>query len=372
MHPEITILHMDVSPGRRLLVTSDIHGHLNHLKAVLAKAAFCEEDLLIIVGDILEKGPESLNTLRYVMELYQKGNVVVLAGNVDFWRIQMFDNLHTDTAADFLDYLRRMREWKGTSFYDEMTKELGFIAQNPVDLIHNKVRIAQHFKKEFDFLRCLPTILETQNYTFVHGGLPDKDIHALAGRNVLDVLKYDNFMATSVCFDKYVVVGHWPVSLYGDSIPQFNPLFNNEQKIIAIDGGCGLKDDGQLNLLVIPDMDCPINAITYFAYDDLPIYRAKKEQEASTDSIHIRWTDNNIHVLERREDFTFVEHSSSGRRLWVYNAYLYGENHCDDYTDYVLPVQCGDKLSLILQTSMGSLVKKDGVSGWYFGELEMV
>lgn len=370
MHGEVSIQYSAVSPGRRILVTSDIHGHLGHLKAVLAKAAFCADDLLIIVGDLLEKGPESLNTLRYVMDLCREGNVIVLAGNVDFWRVQMFDNLDENTAADFLAYLRKMRAWKGTCFFDEMTRELGFIAESPDELLVRKASLAEHFKCEFDYLRSLPTILETSHYIFVHGGLPDRVIHALTGRNAFDVLKYEHFLASGLCFDKYVVVGHWPVTLYGDKIAQSDPIISREQKILSIDGGCGIKEDGQLNLVVIPNIDCSIDDVYHIRYDALPVYTAKNTQAASADSINIHWTDNQIRILEKAGDYAYIEHLSSNRRLWIYNEFLYDENRCDDYTDYHLPVCAGDRLSLIKRTPKGYLVKKDGVTGWYFGELE--
>ena len=55
------------SEDGRVLAVSDVHGNLPFLKGLLAKASFSSEDTLILVGDLLEKGPESLNTLRYVM-----------------------------------------------------------------------------------------------------------------------------------------------------------------------------------------------------------------------------------------------------------------------------------------------------------------
>ena len=40
-----------------------------------------------------------------------------------------------------------------------------------------------------------------------------------------------------------------------------------------------------------------------------------------------------------------------------------------DSTDYHLPVTPGDSLSLVARTSRGYLMKKNGVTGWYFGRL---
>lgn len=50
--------------GRRILVVSDIHGNVPYLEGVLRRAGFSERDELIIDGDFLEKGDESLRTLR--------------------------------------------------------------------------------------------------------------------------------------------------------------------------------------------------------------------------------------------------------------------------------------------------------------------
>ncbi|MBQ9710050.1 MAG: metallophosphoesterase, partial [Clostridia bacterium] len=101
----------------RLLVTSDIHGHIEHLKAVLQKARFDGDDLLLIVGDMLDKGPKSLETLRYVMKLCAEGRALVTMGNVDYLRLTSIkytiDN--PENAQNFLDYINYMNEWKKSS-----------------------------------------------------------------------------------------------------------------------------------------------------------------------------------------------------------------------------------------------------------------
>ncbi|HIW73358.1 MAG TPA: metallophosphoesterase [Firmicutes bacterium] len=41
-------------------MTSDIHGPLAYFEKLLEKADFSDEDILIMVGDLIEKRPESL------------------------------------------------------------------------------------------------------------------------------------------------------------------------------------------------------------------------------------------------------------------------------------------------------------------------
>ena len=69
--------------NRRILVVSDVHGALDYLRGLLARVRFSEDDLLILDGDLLEKGPSSLETLRYVVRLSRTHAVWPLMGNCD-------------------------------------------------------------------------------------------------------------------------------------------------------------------------------------------------------------------------------------------------------------------------------------------------
>lgn len=365
----VKIEYKKIESGKRIIVTSDIHGHLNYLEKVLDEVGFSADDILIIIGDIIEKGPESLKTLRYVMELCEKGNVIPLIGNVDARCLHMIRRICSESIQGFFDYLLSLRAGYGTSFFDELTSELGYIVECPEDILKSKDKVITHFDQEFRFLSKLPTIVETQNFIFVHGGLRDERLSNNEKRGLFELTKYDSFMSTEHCFDKYVVVGHWPVSLYGQRIYQVNPIINREKKIISIDGGCGLKKEGQLNLLVIPEISGSIEDIYHISYDDLPIFYALSQQEESKDSINIRWIDNEIRILERNKEFAYAVHVATDRKLWLPNSYIRDDTHCIDYTDYVLPIQIGDKLSLVEKTSKGYVVKKEGVIGWYYGEV---
>lgn len=193
----------------------------------------------------------------------------------------------------------------------------------------------------------------------------------MEGTDAHPCLKNDAFLEKGLRFSKYVVVGHWPVTLYNDKIDCANPIINREQHIISIDGGCSLKRTGQLNLLIIPAEDS--EEFTFASFDGFPVRVALDPQEGSEDPFCLLYTDNAVRLLKREAEFSFVEHRHTGRRLWVLNEDLYGSGkamHCDDSTDYRIPVRPGDRLSVILETSKGALVKKDGVSGWYCGRLE--
>ena len=78
-----TVCRASLRGFRRILAVSDIHGNLEYLQALLKKVGFCQQDALVLVGDLIEKGPDNLGVLRYVMQLARQGNVWAVTGNCD-------------------------------------------------------------------------------------------------------------------------------------------------------------------------------------------------------------------------------------------------------------------------------------------------
>lgn len=364
------IKYINLKQGKRILVTSDIHGHLFWFKKVLEEASFSDDDVLFIVGDMIEKGSENLETLHYIMGLCKCGNVIPLIGNVDAYRVKLIYELSEENVNGYYNYVLNLRQWAGTSFYEELANECGYQINTPEDILSAKQAVINRFKEELDFILNLPTVVETQKYVFVHGGLRERQVSDNSGKSVFELTKYDAFAEkTQNVFDKYVIVGHWPVVLYGNEIAQMNPIIDCDKKIISIDGGCGVKKDGQLNLLIIPNTESFVNDIYYISYDELPTSIALDSQDSSTDSIYISWLNKGIKILEKGKEFSYIEHIKSGRKLYIPNSHIRNETECFDYTDYLLSVKKGDKLSIISKNSKGCIAKKDGVVGWYCGKL---
>ena len=65
-----------LDPDRRTMIISDIHGNRAFFRGLLEKAAFSSRDILVLVGDILEKGPDSLGLLRDILELSQDHTIL--------------------------------------------------------------------------------------------------------------------------------------------------------------------------------------------------------------------------------------------------------------------------------------------------------
>jgi protein phosphatase len=158
--------------------------------------------------------------------------------------------------------------------------------------------------------------------------------------------------------------------LYGGGFVSANPIILRDRKIISIDGGCVLKDDGQLNCLIIPNGFSQDFSWVY--YDKFPVKTAVSGQRASETSAYFRFGDNVVKVLERGEEFSRCRHVRTGYEMDILTKYLSeqdGVTRCNDCSDYELEVQPGDSLSIVEETSRGYYVKKSGVSGWYRGEI---
>jgi bis(5'-nucleosyl)-tetraphosphatase (symmetrical) len=97
----------------------DVQGCYDELQELLARARFdAERDVLWLVGDLVNRGPKSLEVLRFVRSLGERA--VTVLGNHDFHLITQFEGLERprkdDTLGDVLaapdakplvDWLRR-------------------------------------------------------------------------------------------------------------------------------------------------------------------------------------------------------------------------------------------------------------------------
>lgn len=353
------VKRIELPDHTRLIAISDIHGNLPLLRKLLQKVGYSGADILLILGDIIDKGPWSLETLRYIMSLTEKNRVYTISGNCDaIWRYIRND-------IDDQGLLHYMVLHKNT-LLNEMCRELNIAVHEGADIKEIKRMLNQFFDRELQWLEELPHIIETQHFILAHAGIRDENLES---QDAGWVMKNDAFMRSGSCFSKYVMVGHWPVINYSTAKGSCNPIINREQRIISIDGGNMIKKDGQLNALIVKDNDP--EQISYIYEDDLPISKVLEAQEENLDTLQITWIDNAVQLLESGEEFSLCRHVSTGHELWIFNAYLHhrdGAYYCEDCTDYFLPLAEGDEVGIIEVATTRTLAKKDGVIGWVSNE----
>ncbi|NLC72484.1 MAG: serine/threonine protein phosphatase [Ruminococcaceae bacterium] len=361
------VLNAEIGPGR-LIAISDIHGNLPYLKGLIETLNLSCDDTLVFVGDIIEKGDHSLETLRYLLGLKDRYRVYAVLGNCDGWSYEL-DNPRPMADRYLHSYILNKNKGKGRSILAQMANEIGFPLKPDFDMNSLRQELIKSFKPELDFMRETPHVLYTPRANFVHGGLPAGPPDSW---DAWDCMKNDCYLKQNRAFPKWLIVGHTPSVLYDDKIACANPIIDYERKIASIDGGCVLADDGQLNALII---DADMN-FSFCSYDSFPKMRVLDSQSSLPEFFFLRWGDSRVSILTAGEEFSLVRHERTGYELTVLSSYLRtdanGNIYCRDVTDY-LPKLCpGDIVSVIEDTSAGYYIKHKGICGWYHGRLESI
>ena len=84
-------------------VIGDIHGEYEQLKILLEKMNFKEDDELFILGDVVDRGPNPIKALQFLMTL---PNCTCIAGNHELMALTNLKLLLNEITDDFLDHLQ--------------------------------------------------------------------------------------------------------------------------------------------------------------------------------------------------------------------------------------------------------------------------
>ena len=122
-----------------IYVTSDLHGYpLKKFQRLLEKAEFSQEGFLFVLGDVIDRGPEGAQLLRWMAE---QPNVQLILGNhegmllsceflfeavteeslerLDTGKLELLSNWMANGAAPTLAGLRKLLKEKG-NIYDSI------------------------------------------------------------------------------------------------------------------------------------------------------------------------------------------------------------------------------------------------------------
>jgi len=90
-------------------VMSDIHGCYDKYCAMLGKIKFSDGDVLYILGDVLDRGPEGMKVL---LDIAKHENIILLRGNHDQWALNLLSNLYRLLQEEVPDELKEQyRIW---------------------------------------------------------------------------------------------------------------------------------------------------------------------------------------------------------------------------------------------------------------------
>jgi len=183
-----------------LLVIADVHGCFFTLKKLIKTYWDEENTLLILVGDIINKGLHSVKTIRYLRKLDKKfpNKVIVLRGNHE----QMLLNL---------------KEKKETNSY--LTK------------FKREMKLSRlSIRKSFDWISSFPSSWENNYVLISHAGI------AKSNKRRIDLNAKD-----SIINNRSELKNIGKLQIFGHVIQDYNqPRFFPESNSWGIDTGCWL------------------------------------------------------------------------------------------------------------------------------------
>lgn len=111
-------------------VMSDIHGAFGALKDMLGIIDFSERDMLYIIGDVVDRGPDGVEILRFVMDTE---NIKMILGNHEDMCLHFFE---PDADEVLIRRWNRNGNYTTLTGFDRLTAEekeavLGFVRDLP-------------------------------------------------------------------------------------------------------------------------------------------------------------------------------------------------------------------------------------------------
>lgn len=227
-----------------IYVMSDIHGEYEKYLAMLRKIDFSEDDTLYILGDAIDRGPESIKALQ---DMASRDNVYFLKGNHEAMASFVSHRLNveiTEANAESqidLELMRAIMEWQQNGGNGTMEEFRKLSADERADIL--------------DFLDDAPLYdtvdVRDKSFILVHSGLGN-----FSEEKRLSQYSYDELACMRPDYDKqyyqdssiYIVTGHTP-TLAITGKPEIYHSCNN----ILVD--CGAAFGGRLACLCLDTMD---------------------------------------------------------------------------------------------------------------------
>ena len=232
----------------RILCTSDLHGQNKKFLSLLKTAAYePDKDLLVVCGDLIDRGEENLAIINTCMDLQKQGNVIIKGNHEQFLEICLREMI-VDGADGFGDvFTDNFMVWVGRNGGATTYEEIKDLPRRKLIEI-------------YDFVKNLPTYYTNGKFIFSHAGADTRK--PIESNNEDDLVwMEDGFPSCPAYKDKVMVFGHTPTWLLHTYTPNSrkNKEYRKSAKIwfdevnkdkVGID--CGGVFGGRLAMLELP------------------------------------------------------------------------------------------------------------------------
>lgn len=207
----------------RKFAISDIHGCVKTFKALLQKVEWSAVDELYLLGDYIDRGPDSKGVIDYILDLQARGfQVKCLRGN------------HEEQMLASIKHSSVEKVWLASNGGKQTLKSFELACVQ--DLSPNYLA----------FFNELAYYFEVDNYILVHAGLNFKHENPLKDhQQLLWIRDWYKDIDFDWLQNRIVVHGHTPVPV--ESIQEWSKQLSLWQ-VLDIDAGCVYQDESYNHL----------------------------------------------------------------------------------------------------------------------------
>lgn len=198
---------MNTSQAENTWVIGDIHGCLKTFQALVQKIKLTPKDYLFLLGDYIDKGPNSIGVLDYILDLQNIGfQVFPLRGNHE---------------QNLLETCEQYSKERFQFFVEKMNKSKG--------LLDEEGDIVPKYKT---FIENLPYCYELEDFYLVHAGFDFRNENPLEN---YPAMLHVRFLEADlkVLNGKRVIHGHQPTYL-----ENIQKALCASAPLIPLDNGC--------------------------------------------------------------------------------------------------------------------------------------
>ena len=204
----------------RKLIIGDIHGCNKTFEALLDKVHFSTFDHLYLLGDYVDRGPDSKGVFDTIFKLKDEGyQVTCLRGNHEQMMLDAFSNDYEDSLAF---WMQNGGKQTMDSFYLKDGKTIPSTDENPL-------------QQYLTFCNLLPYCVKVDDLILVHASLNFKKIDPMKDmESMMWMRDWYNHIDYDWLENRTIVHGHTPLSRRKIEI-----LFDKREELRVINLDCG-------------------------------------------------------------------------------------------------------------------------------------
>lgn len=212
-------------------VISDIHGCYDQYIELLKKINFSEKDILYILGDAMDRGPEPIKVIQDIM---QRTNVNYFVGNHDYNVVSLAKKILEDTRNGRKESTLSSEEWMDYRFWMKDGGEITFAQLE--QLSYEEQEAVFTFIENASVYDLIEA--EGKKYILSHAGIDNFSeekgleeydfVDLIEGRMNYDIRYYSDE-------NTFIISGHTPTPFIRTD---HKPLVYQGNGHIAIDCGC--------------------------------------------------------------------------------------------------------------------------------------